>query len=335
MASTDDLKTSSPRNDSFYSALVDDSDDYKKLIRSNGIYSRSDLDKFNVFYRFPRLDPYNMLGTTREYVFFTKPDLHIFNATDIYTLNSELRNYPYFYDLMRRGYNTTVLRDLQYSVDSSTPFVRILSNTKTSNLDLSNISVDTIETSANLYGTRMFYRKASDKSDEEFTFSIEFEDTKYLDVYLWYKTFDEYTKRKYEGKVTPPSRKYIEKKWLHDQMTIYKFIVGDDGESIIHWAQMFGCFPMGAPREVFSDLSSDGHLKFTVQWHCTFQEDMHPNTISDFNYLASNSQCKKIDVPIYDSSINAVSGENVLVPYITYNTGSLSKYGYYKLKWMV
>jgi hypothetical protein len=331
----DTVKTSSIRNDSFNSLLTISTDDYKKFLRSNGIYSRNDLDQFNVFYRFPRIDPYNAVTSTREYVFFTKPDLHIFNNGDLYTLNPQLANVPFFYDLKRRGYNTTVLRDLQYSADGSTPFVRILSNRKTSNLDLSSISVDDAETAANLYGTKLFYRKASDRSDEEADFSIEFEDNKYLDVYSWFKAFDEYEKRKYIGKVTPPNRNYTQKKVLHDQMTIYKFIVGEDGETIIHWAQMIGCYPKTVPREIFSDLTADGHLRFTIQWKCTFQDDMQPNTISDFNYLASISKNSGINVPIYDSSINAVSGENVLVPYISLESTSLSRYQQYKLKWRV
>lgn len=330
------LKTSSAWN-SDLGALrsKEDTDDYKKLIRSNGIYTRAELDKFNVFYRFGRLDPYNMLGSTREYVFFTKPDLHIFNSSDIYTLNPELANIPYFYDLMRRGYNTTVLRDLQYSIDKSTPFIKILTNEKRSNLDLNTINVDSVETGANLYGTRIFYRKASDHSDEEGDFTIEFEDSKYLDIYLWFKTFDQYTKKKYEGKVSPPSELYIQNKILHDQMAIYKFIVGEDGETIIHWSQFFGCYPLNVPREVFSDLSSDGHLKFTTNWKCTFQEDMMPNTISDFNALANKTTHSGIEVPIYDASINAMSGENVLVPYISFDSAGLGKYKQYKLKWGV
>jgi hypothetical protein len=259
--------------------------------------------------------------------------LHIFNNGDTSTLNSELANVPYFYDLLRRGYNATVLRDLQYSADTSTPFVRILSNAKTSNIDLASITVDDVETASNMYGTKLFYRKASDHSDEEADFSIEFEDSKYLDVYLWLKSFDMYEKRKYLGKVTPPNDSYREKKKLHDQMTIFKFIVGEDGETIIHWAQLFGCYPKTTPREAFSDLSSDGNLKFTTQWKCTFLEDMEPNTISDFNYLASISKNNSSEVPLYDLSINAISGENVYTPVISIEGSSLSKYKRYKLKW--
>jgi len=331
-----ELKTSATWNDARTALMAkEDSNEYKKLIRANGIYTRAELDKFNVFYRFPRIDPYNMLGTTREYVFFTKPDLHLFNSTDICTLNKEIENMPYFADLLRRGYNTTVLRDLQYSVDKSTPFVRILSNEKTSNLDLNAINVEAVETSANLYGTRLFYRKSSDHSDEEGDFSIEFEDNKYLDVYLWFKTFDMYNKKKFEGKISPPNDLYRQNKVLHDQMTLYKFIVGEDGETIIHWSQLFGCFPLNCPREVFSDLSSDGHLKFTTHWKCTFQEDMIPNTISDFNELARISKSGGTDVPIYDIATNCISGENVLVPYIILDNAGLGKYKQYKLKWRV
>jgi hypothetical protein len=332
-----ELKTSTTADadfDKLVSTMLDD-ETIKKTMRSNGLYSRSDLAWWNVFYRHPRIDPYAFMGPTREYVFFTKPDLHIFNVGDTGTLNKELANVPFFYDLMRRGYNKSVLRDLQYSIDSSTPFIRILSNSKTSNMDLANISVDDVDTSSNLYGTKMFYRKASDHSDEEEDFSIEFEDNRYLDVYLWFKAFDQYEQRKYLGKVTPPSNNYRKNKVLHDQMSIFKFVVAEDMETIVFWAQKFGCYPKGVPREAFSDPTSDGNLKFTVPWKCTFQEDMQPNTISDFNYLASISSCKGIELPVYDENINGVSGENVLVPFISEQTNTFTGYKEYRLKWKV
>src|SRR5574344_2036906 len=104
-----------PRQDSNFVNLTTAEDElFDKLMRSNGIYSKGDLDWNNTFYRFPRNDPYNFLGPTKEYVFFTKPDLHIFSSNDTSVLNSELSKIPIFVDMMNRGYNKTVMRDLQY-----------------------------------------------------------------------------------------------------------------------------------------------------------------------------------------------------------------------------
>ena len=326
----------SKTHDSAYQSIIDDEPDvYKKLLRANGIYSRKELNHFDTFYRFPRLDPYNYLGTTREYVFFTKPDLHIFSGMDKGRLNDEIANMPFFLDLMQRGYGGYVLRDLQYSIDPSTPFVRLLTNSKTSNLDLSAISVDDIESASNMYGTKVFYRKASDHSDEENDFSLEFEDSRWLETYLWFKAFDEYERKKYEGKVTPPNEFYTRKKVLHDQMTIFKFIVAEDGETIVHHSILKGCYPKSVPRESFSDLSGDGHLKFTTHWKCTFQKDCDPVTISHFNYLATLSQGwgTSQEALLWDPDIQAISGEDVMIPYVSLERVTNTKYSQYKLKW--
>ena len=92
-----------------------DKDNLHDLLNANGIFRPEDYDDYNSFYVFPRNDPYKMLGTTREYIFITKPDLHIFGTrgknngvpdynrdtplTDNYNLNPELRAVPFFLDL--------------------------------------------------------------------------------------------------------------------------------------------------------------------------------------------------------------------------------------------
>ena len=50
-----------------------------QLLRSNGIFSRSDIDAniYTKFSRFGVINPYNGLNRTREFLFFTRPNLHI------------------------------------------------------------------------------------------------------------------------------------------------------------------------------------------------------------------------------------------------------------------
>ena len=103
-----------------------DKDNLHDLLNANGIFRPEDYDDYNSFYVFPRNDPYKMLGGTREYIFITKPDLHIFGArgknngvpdynretplTDNYNLNPELRSVPFFLDLYNRGYRSEIGR---------------------------------------------------------------------------------------------------------------------------------------------------------------------------------------------------------------------------------
>ena len=324
----------------------------RNLMRYHGLYRRKDMKLYNTFYRYPRLDPYNMLPTSREYVFFTKPDLHIFQYLDLrgekvvgFKLQNQLKDNGVFKDLTERGYAIT-LSQLQASVSSNNGlFMNLLTNRKSSALDLTDMQADTYESARNYYGTAINYRKSSETSDENVEFSIEFEDTKWFEVYLLFRAYDEYEKLKWYGKVCPPRQDYIWWKILHDQFGIFKFIVGEDGETILHWSQFWGVYPTNVPRSAFSDMPQDGHMKITVSFKAQFVEDMNLNTILDFNAI-----CKKNPVvpspnnesKIYDYENQRIVTDSVQTPYIVKSNGNPEDFGMasrpdrfktYKLKW--
>ncbi len=318
--------------------------DLARFIRANGIYQRNDFDDFNTFYLFPRMDPYKMLGTTREYVFFTKPDLHIFRTTedaankDGSILNPEIANDPFFRMMVSRGYAYSVLANLQYTApgfDNRNPFIPILSNYKQSNLELNSVTADDIESAVNMYGTKIAYRQSSYRSDEYTDFSLDFRDDRYLNCYLWFKAYDHYQKRKAEGRVSPAHQEYSIHKIISDQMTLFKFIVGEDGETIIHWSYILGCYPKSVPRETFSDMPADGQLHFSTTWHGSFQDDMNPKILDHFNWLCNVRMYGKQpdELPIYDETIQNVTGEAAFCPYVTQYKPTNSDIVQYKLKW--
>lgn len=329
-----------------------------RLLNANGFFKRVDYDDYNRFYIFPRNDPYRMLGTTREYIFITKPDLHIFacrsDGSDVMTgttLNKDLARDNFFRDLVDRGY-TELLEQLQYSVKNKkvNPFIPLLSNYKTANVDLQSVSAGDMDTAANAFGTRIFYRRPTDTSDDENEFTIEFKDTKYLECYLLFKAYDVYEQKKYQGKIEPVSDSYIFNKILSDQMTVFKFIVGEDGETLIHWSCIWGCYPKTVPRDVFSELPQDGQLRFAINWHGAFQNDMDPTILAHFNALSDIlldhteedshlSQTTMSDykmIELWDSSIQAVTQKMAIAPRIIKHASGkslISNYTPYKLVW--
>lgn len=264
-------------------------------------------EKYEKFARYERLDPHNWLGTTREYIFFTSPDLQIFN-------NNIASRSPLFAEAITRYSN--VVDSLCYT-RTNKPFVNLLSNYKRSNVDLPDISASSdYETSKNILGSSIFYRGTSYESDENHEFSIEFEDTKYLEVYMWFRLFDEYERMKHYGLITEINPDYINKKIIHDQMAMYKFIVGDDGESIIHYSKYYGVYPKNVPRGTFSDLPADGNIKFTINFKASFVDDMDPNIIYDFNYLSQLIPRGNPNTGGYMDEFNGWSGEFMQRPYI-------------------
>ena len=161
--------------------------DLKPTERANNYYNREDIAWYDKFARFSYLDPYNGVNTTREYVFFTKPDLHIYEPRTR-LLNPEISNMPIFADGHRRF--PKVMEQLQMSVNDRTdfsPFVNLLTNATKSSLELPQINANTTETAQNIYGTVMGYRQSSEASDNAHEFTLEFEETKYLEVYMFFK----------------------------------------------------------------------------------------------------------------------------------------------------
>lgn len=308
------------------------SQNFDELMQYTGHYNRSQLQWYDKFARFGFLDPYNALGNTREYIFFTKPDLHIFANGNTAQLNSQISSDPIFIDAKDRYLD--VLKQLQISnKENRSPFMNLLSNTVDSELDLPTITATEVEGPSNIYGDDIPYRWSSDSSDNNHEFSLEFEDTKYLEVYMLFKLWDEYERKKSRGGITPPDEKYIFNKILHDQVAIYKLIVGDDGETIIFFAKMWGVFPKKVPREAFSSLTNESKLRFSVDFNATFVEDSDPTILSEFNKLVSGYS-GGVEFPLYNRSYGHIDGRWATMPYIIYDTSnSINSKPTYKLKW--
>lgn len=315
------------------------SEDVKELIMANAIYDRFEMDWYTKFSRFGIIDPYNALTTTREYIFFTKPDLCLMNANG--AISPVMQNSPFFNDALNRY--KPIARQLQSSISASNgPFMAVLSNSITSTLDLPGLSSDTVDTSANVIGTKISYRGTSIKSDEDFDFNLEFEDTKYLDVYMLFKMYDEYERLKWGGYLDFTKAEsnrwvnYIVNKVLHDQISIYKFVVVEDGYRIVYFAKITGCVPTSIPRDAFSDMNNSDPQKITVGWKGHFVRDMDPIIITQFNSLVASRASGREDLPLFNMDIHAMDGRWAAIPYIDVKTVTDAQRGTrreYFLRW--
>ncbi len=317
---------------------------FKRNINSAGIYDRTDIEWYDKFNRFGCIDPYNVLAFTKEYLFFTKPDLHLFKSDSVSGgLNEEIANYPFF-DEMYKNY-PRVLQSLQISVSpKKEKLIKVLTNSVQNTLDIPGVTSRLSETSQTIYGVKQTYRSGQ-QGNEDIDFSLEFEDTKYLELYMLFKCWSEYSDKKSLGLITPPDDKYIINKELHDQIAIYKFIVGEDGETIIHYSKLYGCYPTGIPREAFSDMNRSNGLTYSVPWRAFCIEDMDPIILRDFNELVKD-MTRGNDIPLYDYKLRQPNPTWANSPYIYTQSNSQSsssnskkheifdprKYTY-KLKW--
>ena len=225
----------------------------------------------------------------REYLFFTKPNLNIMAQTDsgiaTSSLHDSLSGIAFWRDLYKTRMD--IIKNLEDSCNTTDPFNHLLQNMVMSNLDIPSLSSDSIETPANMFGVNYSYRGSSEASDDNPEFSLEFRDTKYLDIYYYFKAYEEYETLKHHG-VIGPAKTYPINKIIHDQFSIYKFIVDEDGETILYFGKMYGVMPTSLPRDVFSNPNFDSGLSYSVGFKAAFYEDMRPDIIGDFNALSAS-----------------------------------------------
>lgn len=360
--------------------------DLRKVMNANGVYRPEDM-KFNTsFYRFPRADPFNYVDGAREYLFFTKPDLPLVNQAESSGVKTFLtgpaQDIPYFTDLAESaGYRESIFKNLSYSAAKKVdgcPFIRILSNRKTSNMDVPDIEVEELETAINQFGTKILYPTSSQGNDEDMDFTIEFEDTRFLEIFHLFKVWDYYRILKWYGVLTPGSfidkhedagvgttflesigippdqdpsendySRYVFYKVLNDHIRVFKFLVDNDGETILYAASAIGCYPKTIQRSAFSEIAERGPLKVSIGFKISgWFEDNLTSTVNDFNVIVNGwvpqANWRDSESSIYDYDLDVISQDLVDVPWIsrepavpigTPGAGRMTDFYTYKLKW--
>lgn len=306
-----------------YDANVFTFDNLDDTLAANKLFPKNKIQIFDKISRYGYFPIYQTEQVCKEYLFFTKPDLNIFGdeSSNNYDynvdLNKKLKLIPFFIEADER--NKAALRQLQYSVQGSddviNPFMYLLSNTVTSRLDLPAISADSKESTSNIMGTSIQYRSHSYKSDNGYDFSLSFTDTAYLDLYTLLKAYDEYMRLIKTGEIAP-MKKYIVSRIISEQFSIYKFLIGEDGETILFYSKLTGCYFTDVPRSDVSDPGNDG-FKYSVSFHAQFVEDSNPMIINEFNRITPAGKLDNINfVDTYNFNINAVDNSWVKWPII-------------------
>lgn len=316
-------------------------EDSSKVLAANQFFSRDAIKWYTKFNRFGYLDPFDKENVIREYLFFTKPDLNIFSNSNS-ELTTNLSQIPYFMD--GRNRHTYALWQLQQTYCPSaikSPFMVLLSNAVTSKLDLPDISAESQNTTSNIMGVELTLRGHSYKSDNGYDFTLSINDTAYLEVYSLVKAYDEYVRRTKTGEHSP-FKKYIEANIVSDQFSVYKFLVGDDGETILYFAKLTGVYFTGVPRSDFSDPTDFG--KFSLSFHAQFVEDNNPLDIKEFNRLVESYAGSNYTLAdTWNAKINAVNNEWVKLPIVKIAQDARSKrrspegsrnYYDYRLRWI-
>lgn len=334
-----------------------ENDALKRAAENHGLFYRDRGREYNQYARLGFLDVYDRLDSCREYLFFTKPDLNIYAemTNDSKTIDLQkagefdpnllltkptagrlhpaLGYYPYFVDIDDRI--PEVLASLQASkVGDKNPCMTKLSNRVINTLDLPSVTTENMETSSNIFGTRIYHRKTSVKSDENFDFTLEFSDNANLEIYHIFKAWNDYNTLKNKG-ILAPAIDHIINKEDHSKISIYKLVVDEDGITIRFWAKLIGCYPTGVPREAFSDPIA-GVRAYSVPWHADFVVDNNPMILADLNATFSGIYGKNSNrIPLYDRTTGMVNRQWCNAPRIGYDRNKKNNYyKSYALEWV-
>lgn len=305
----------------------------KRIMHSNLIFDNIANDLwYTSFNRYGWINLFDYEQPTREYVFITKPDMYFCDGQSFENadLTSACSGSPLLLDIFKR--KKRILLELQYWIPNQDkvrdPFMHLISNHITSKMDIPGLSAESHKSTPNNYGAGIDYRTHSLRSDYAFDFALSVKDTPTLDIYLLVKAYDEYMRMLRLGEILTYNstttndvqklgkgyyrssldhyRDYIIDKIIPEQFSVYKFIVGSDGETLLYWAKATGVYFVDVPRGEFSDPPMDG-FKYSLSMHANFVEDMDPLILYDFNTITpAQSSNLSHYLPVYagDGMIN-------------------------------
>lgn len=257
-----------------------DSTSLDAISASFNIFSRAHVQKFDMFSQYGFYDIHDTSTYYKEYLFFTKPHLNINGLSDV------SKEYAHLI-------TTSYEKVLSYLTTGGKGFIPLLTNT----VSLSNgadvpdsVPMD-FDTHTNMYGAYLSYKGQSLESSYNPEFTLEFEDTRFLDVYMLFHIWDRYSTLKMLGYMMPLAQYLPPANILEDQISVYKIIVGDDLESIVYYGKYTGVYPKSLPRNVFTTLES-GNIKLPVTFRAFMYEDMDPVILNEFNDVVNADNLK-------------------------------------------
>lgn len=253
----------------------------KENLNIPSAYSRRELNKLfhTKFNRFRIQYPDYFMNNTLAYVVMTRPDLNLFSSD--FTPLDQIMNDPQMYYIMKADIETAKTLTKDYS--ASHHFNPLLSNTLTS-IDISDESIDTLETGETFTGFKTQYAKSNIRSMTAGTINLKFPETYNMAITHAHQIWCTYESCVYRGSMKPRD-KYIWGKELDYACDIYYFLLDVEDMIIRYWCKYTGCFPLNVNKSVFSyDAGSQlNHPELSVTYAYFAREDMSALTLNEFN----------------------------------------------------
>lgn len=240
-------------------------------------------DMINKFNRFLIAYPDLYLPKSFGHIFFTRPDLNLYDPNTNYTSLVPGLNQDQTFSLLQRT-DDQLLRTLTTKAfRANHDFNPFLSN-KAESFETKDVVLKTTDYGETFTGYKVKYGKHSIESETADEINIMFTEDKDYRVYKIHKAWVDYISKVYRGEIYA-SNDNIRDCVLDYAASIYFFLCGPDGETVLFWSKYTGVFPTNIPAsEAAWQKGKVGNSEnFSISYAYAWKEDFNPVTIEEFN----------------------------------------------------
>lgn len=218
-------------------------------VSSAGYFTDMQSKIHNSFNRNKTVIPDYHLNKTFAYVFFTRPDCNILKkSSDSWSLTEDVQKDPKYVYMKKNNINC--LKSLVGNGNPNHDFLVLLSNEARS-YEVSDHVIQTVNHGETYTGGRVVYGRSDHESNTSGEISVRYTDSVNLDIFKLHTVWVDYINKVYRG-VFRPKDDYISEKILDYACSVYYFLCGSDGQTILYWQKLTGVFPVNTGESTFS-----------------------------------------------------------------------------------
>lgn len=272
------------------------------------------LERYSLMYnrfKIPTLD--DVLTKAFGHVFFTRPDCNIikYNGSDNYALQDTVKSNPDF--LQAFNHRPFILMQLSQSIGVNHQFMMLPSN-RVNNFESKDINLESDTYGKTYQGNTIAYAKTTEKSTASSEVSMNFFDSRNLDLSKMFHLWVEYISKVRKG-IFRPAETHLFNKELDYASSAYYILTAENGEDIIFWTKLYGIFPTNVPLSPYSwqrgQVITNPELNVTFAY--SFKRDWYVDIVTEFNM---NSYPGYTYLKTYDKNIMSVGNTWVGAPFI-------------------
>lgn len=267
---------------------------------------KSNLNQFNIFKNYEGID---FFSTGIGYVFITRPDLNLFPGDTKLTKETNRYHINVLDPFIRHLNGTSIGKEILTSLTQNQSFDKnfnipsgfipsITNHCKS--FSPKDVQLDVLETQENMLGTRIVYGETTNKSISVDNFDLLFNELDSGFFIMLHKCWIEYINNVRRG-IFLAKKENILSRVLDYASSLYYFLLGEDGESIVYWCKLTGVLPTTINYSSFDWIMGETKLReINVNYTYSLKEDMGISIFKDFNL----SSLQFSDPNIADDKLN-------------------------------